>query len=310
VAARAEAAAVAQPRTFSERLVRALKRAPLHLGLLAIAIIWLVPTVGLAVTSIRPRSDILSSGWWHVFTSHLTFENYGKVIHTAGMGHAFLNSIYITLPATILPLTLGALAAYAFAWTRFPFRDTVFLCIVALMVVPIQSAFVPLLKMFRTWDLDVNLFNVGLIHWAHLNNSFWGIWFAHTAFGLPLAIFLFRNFFITLPKDLIEAARMDGASEFAVFRRVVLPLSVPALASFGIFQFLWVWNDLLMALVFVSDPAKQPMTVKITTLLSTYGVEYQLLSAAAFLLMILPLVVFFALQRYFVQGLLAGSVKS
>jgi alpha-glucoside transport system permease protein len=295
---------------MGERLARALRRSPVHIGLLLIAVIWLVPTIGLAIMSIRPRSDILASGWWHVFTSHLTFENYGKVIHTAGMGHAFLNSVYITLPATILPLALGALAAYAFAWTRFPFRDTVFLLIVALMVVPIQTAFVPLLKLFRNWDVDINLFDVGLIHWAHLNNSYWGIWLAHTAFGLPLAIFLFRNFFITLPKDLIEAARIDGASEFAVFRRVVLPLSVPALASFGIFQFLWVWNDLLMALVFVSDPSKQPMTVKITQLLSTYGVEYHLLSAAAFLLMLLPLVVFFALQRYFVQGLLAGSVKS
>jgi alpha-glucoside transport system permease protein len=296
VATRVEAATLARPRTLSERLVKFLTRSPLHLLLIAIAAIWLVATVGLAVTSFRPRSDILSSGWWHVFKSHLILGNYGTVIHTAGMGHAFLNSIYITLPSTILPLTLGALAAYAFAWTRFPFRDTVFLCVVALMVVPVQTAFVPLLKLFREH--------------GHLNTEFYGIWLAHTAFGLPLAIFLFRNFFITLPKDLIEAARMDGASEFAVFRRVVIPLSVPSLASFGIFQFLWVWNDLLMALIFVSDPSKRPMTVKITDLLSTYGVEYHLLSAAAFLLMIVPLIVFFALQRYFVQGLLAGSVKT
>jgi alpha-glucoside transport system permease protein len=296
VATRVEAATLAPPRTLSERLVKFLTRSPLHLVLIGIAAIWLVPTVGLAITSVRPRSDILSSGWWHVFKSHLTLGNYGTVIHTAGMGDAFLNSLYITLPSTILPLTLGALAAYAFAWTRFPFRDTVFLCVVALMVVPVQTAFVPLLKLFREH--------------GHLNSEFYGIWLAHTAFGLPLAIFLFRNFFITLPKDLIEAARMDGASEFAVFRRVVIPLSVPSLASFGIFQFLWVWNDLLMALIFVSDPSKRPMTVKITELLSTYGVEYHLLSAAAFLLMIVPLIVFFALQRYFVQGLLAGSVKS
>jgi alpha-glucoside transport system permease protein len=296
MATRVEAATLVRPRTLSERLVKFLTRSPLHLVLIAIAAIWLVPTVGLAVTSFRPRSDILSSGWWHVFQSHLTLSNYSTVLHTAGMGHAFVNSLYITLPSTILPLTLGALAAYAFAWTRFPFRDTVFLCVVALMVVPVQTAFVPLLKLFREH--------------GHLNTEFYGIWLAHTAFGLPLAIFLFRNFFITLPKDLIEAARMDGASEFAVFRRVVLPLSVPSLASFGIFQFLWVWNDLLMALIFVSDPSKRPMTVKITDLLSTYGVEYHLLSAAAFLLMIVPLIVFFALQRYFVQGLLAGSVKS
>jgi alpha-glucoside transport system permease protein len=296
VATRVEAAAVAQPRTLSERIVGIVQRSPVHIALIVIAGIWLVPTIALGVTSIRPRSDVLSNGWWHVFESHLTLANYGSVLNAGGMRHAFLNSVYITLPSTILPLTLGALAAYAFAWTRFPFRDTTFLIIVALMVVPVQTAFVPLLKLFRE--------NGGL------NTEFYGIWLAHTAFGLPLAIFLFRNFFITLPKDLIEAARMDGASEFAVFRRVVLPLSVPALASFGIFQFLWVWNDLLMALIFVSDPSKQPMTVKITELLSTYAQEFHLLAAGGFLLMIVPLIVFFALQRYFVQGLLAGSVKS
>jgi alpha-glucoside transport system permease protein len=307
VATRAETAQLAQPRTFSQRLVGFVTRSPVHIALIAIAALWLVPTVGLAVTSFRPRSDILSNGWWHVFSSHLTLENYSKVLNSNGMGHAFFNSLWITLPSTILPLTLGALAAYAFAWTRFPFRDTTFLCIVALMVVPVQTAFVPLLKQFRNFDLVPG--STTFPGWT-LNTEFWGIWLAHTAFGLPLAIFLFRNFFITLPKDLIEAARMDGATEFGVFRRVVIPLSVPSLASFAIFQFLWVWNDLLMALIFVSNPSKRPMTVKITELLSTYGSEYHLLSAAAFLLMLVPLVVFFALQRYFVQGLLAGSVKS
>ena len=199
-------------------MVRWITRSPVHIVLIAIAALWLVPTVALLVTSFRPRDDALSTGWWHVFSSHLTLANYSEVIHTGGMGHAFLNSLYITIPATILPLALGAMAAYAFAWTRFPFRDTTFLLIVALMVVPVQTAFVPLLKFFRDH--------------GHLNTEFYGIWLAHTAFGLPLAIFLFRNFFITLPRDLIEAARMDGASEFAVFRRVVIPLSVPALASF------------------------------------------------------------------------------
>jgi alpha-glucoside transport system permease protein len=296
VATRAEAATLVGRRTISERLVGFLSRSPVHIALLAIAALWLVPTVALLVTSVRPRSDVLSNGWWHVFSSHITLGAYGEVIHAGGMGQAFLNSLYITIPSTLLPLTIGALAAYAFAWTRFPLRDTTFLFIVALMVVPVQTAFVPLLKLFREN--------------GHLNTEFYGIWLAHTAFGLPLAIFLLRNFFITLPKDLIEAARMDGASEFAVFRRVVIPLSVPALASFGIFQFLWVWNDLLMALIFVSDPSKQPMTVKITTLLSTYAQEFHILAAAGFLLMGVPLLVFFALQRYFVTGLLAGSVKS
>jgi alpha-glucoside transport system permease protein len=300
-----EAPVLAAPQTFSGRLARALSRSPLHIALVGLAVIWLIPTVGLGVTSFRPKSDIHSTGWWHVFShlGSLNAHNYGHVIHSAGMGHAFLNSLYITIPATILPLTFGAMAAYGFAWIPFPFRDSIFLLIVALMVVPIQLALVPLLKMFRDWHLNTPHLGIGVL-------AFLGLWFAHTAFGLPLAIFLLRNFFITLPKDLIEAARMDGASNFAIFRRIVVPLSVPALASFGIFQFLWVWNDLLMALTLISDPARQPMTVQVTNLLSGYGQEYDLLSAASFLLMIVPLIVFFALQRYFVQGLLAGSVKT
>src|SRR5262249_8154116 len=292
-----EAPAVARPTTFWGRLGASARRAPIHIALLVIGVIWLIPTIGLAITSFRPRPDIASSGWWTVFAHpHFTLHNYGSVIHATGMGHAWVNSLIITVPATLLPLTLGALAAYAFAWIPFPFRDTIFLVVIVLMIIPIQTSLVPLLKLFREH--------------GHLNNGYWGIWLAHTAFGLPFAIFLFRNFFITLPKDLIEAARVDGASNFLIFRRVVVPLSVPALAAYGIFQFLWVWNDLLMGLIFVSDPSKQPMTVRIPYLLSTYGQEYPLLSAAAFLLMAVPLVVFFSLQRYFVQGLLAGSVKS
>jgi alpha-glucoside transport system permease protein len=283
--------------TRSERMVRALTRTPLHIVLIGISLLWLVPTVGLALTSFRKPPAIASSGWWHSLTQwDWTLKNYDDVINATGMGHAWVNSVIITVPATILPLTLGALAAFGFAWVPFPFRDTLFLIIVALMIVPIQTSLVPLLKLFAQH--------------GHLNNGYYGIWIAHTAFGLPLAVFLLRNFFITLPKDLIEAARIDGASNLSIFRRIVVPLSVPALASFAIFQFLWVWNDLLMALIFVSDPSKQPMTVRIPYLLSTYGQEYNLLAAASFLLMILPLVVFFSLQRYFVQGLLAGSVKT
>jgi alpha-glucoside transport system permease protein len=295
--ATAESAVPIRAQTRSERLVHLLSRTPLHIALVGIALIWLVPTVGLALTSFRKRPAIASSGWWHSLTQwDWTLHNYDSVITSTGMGHAWVNSVIITVPATILPLTLGALAAFGFAWVPFPFRDTLFLLIVALMIVPIQTSLVPLLKLFADW--------------GHLNNGYYGIWLAHTAFGLPLAVFLLRNFFVTLPKDLIEAARIDGASNLSIFRRIVVPLSVPALASFGIFQFLWVWNDLLMALIFVSDPSKQPMTVRIPYLLSTYGQEYNLLAAAAFLLMALPLVVFFALQRYFVQGLLAGSVKT
>jgi alpha-glucoside transport system permease protein len=202
--------------------------------------------------------------------------------------------LVITIPSTLLPLAIGALAAYAFSWIRFPFRDTIFLLIVALMIVPIQMALVPLLRLFRDW---------GVADW------YVGIWLAHTAFGLPLGIFLLRNFFITLPRDLIEAARVDGASNLRIFLKVVVPLSVPALASFAIFQFLWVWNDLLMALIFVQNSDLWPMTIRINQLQSQFGGEWHLLSSGAFLLMIVPLIVFFALQRYFVQGLLAGSVK-
>src|SRR5438105_7175981 len=247
--------------TRSERVVRFITRTPLHVVLVGIALIWLVPTVGLAITSFRKPNNIASSGWWHALTQwDWTLHNYGSVINATGMGHAWVNSLIITVPATLLPLTLGALAAFGFAWVPFPFRDTIFLCIVALMIIPIQTSLVPLLKLFRDW--------------GHLNTSYGGIWLAHTAFGLPLAVFLLRNFFITLPKDLIEAARMDGASNMEVFRRIVLPLSVPALASFGIFQFLWVWNDLLMALIFLSgEPTRQPMTVRIPYLLSKYGPE-------------------------------------
>jgi len=293
----ATAQAAVRPResTPSERLLKFISRAPVHAGLLLIAVIWLVPTLGLAVTSFRPRGDIQSSSWWSALTDwSFTFHNYSEVLSKANMDRAFVNSIIITIPSTLLPLALAAAAAYAFSWISFPFRDTIFLLIVALMVVPVQMALVPLLRIFR--DLGVA-------------NSFGGIWLAHTAFGLPLGIFLLRNFFITLPRDLIEAARVDGASNLRIFLKVVLPLSVPALASFGIFQFLWVWNDLLMAIIFIQNGDLLPMTVRINQMQTTYGGEWHLLSAGAFLLMIVPLGVFFALQRFFVQGLLAGSVK-
>jgi alpha-glucoside transport system permease protein len=263
--------------------------------LIAVAVIWLVPSVGLLITSFRPRPDIASSGWWETLsTLNFTVDNYDQVLSGADMGSSFLNSLFISIPATLLPLFIGALAAFAFSWINFPFRDTIFLVIVALMVVPVQMALVPLLTLFR---------DLGIANW------YGGIWLAHTAFGLPLGIFLLRNFFITLPRDLIEAARVDGASNFRIFLRVVLPLSVPALASFAIFQFLWVWNDLLMSLVFVQEPDLLPMTVRISQVQSTYGVEWHLLSAGSFVLMAVPLIVFFCLQRFFVQGLLAGSVK-
>ncbi len=282
--------------TTGERLAAIFSRGALHLSLLVITLIWLVPALGLAVTSFRPRPDIASSGWWTIFqTAGLTLKNYEEVINTAGMGQAFLNSLYISIPATILPVIIASLAAFGFAWIPFKGSNWIFLGVIALLVVPIQMTFVPVLQILNP---------------LHLTQSYIGIWLAHTAFGLPFAIFLLRNFFILLPSELIDAARIDGASNLGIFFRVVLPLSVPALASLIIFQFLGVWNDLLMALVFIQNPNDKPLTVSISNLLSTYGTEWHLLSAGAFILMAVPLVVFFSLQRYFVQGMLAGSVKA
>jgi alpha-glucoside transport system permease protein len=282
-------------RTTSERLVRFLNKTPIHIALGLIALVWLAPTIGLLVTSFRPRGDIQVTGWWESFLQfRYTLNNYQEVLTSQGMLEAFVNTFLIAVPSTLIPLTLASMAAYAFSWLNFPFRDGLFLLVVALLMVPVQVAFIPLLKLFAP---------TGLL------NSFGAIWLAHTAFALPFGIFLLRNFFITLPRDLIEAARIDGSSTVGIFRTIVVPLSVPAIAAYGIFQFLWVWNDLLMALVFVQRGDSWPMTKAIQNLLSQYGTEWHLLAAGAFILMAVPLLVFFSLQRYFVQGLLAGSVK-
>jgi alpha-glucoside transport system permease protein len=287
----------APARTLSERLARFVGKSPVHIILGLIALIWLVPSIGLLVTSFRPSADMRATGWWTAFFDpNFTLANYERVLTAENMGGAFLNSLWITIPSTLLPLTIAAMAAFALAWVRFPFRDTIFLVIVALLMVPVQIGFIPLVVGFRESG-------TGLL------TNYGAVWLAHTAYALPFGIFLLRNFFITLPKDLIEAARIDGASNVGIFRTIVVPLSVPAIAAYGIFQFLWVWNDLLMALIYVQRNQLQPMTVKVTQLLGTFATEWSLLSAAAFLIMIVPLVVFISLQRYFVQGLLAGSVK-
>ena len=284
--------------TPAGRIVAALNRTVIHVALALIGLIWLVPTLGLLVTSFRPRSDIQSTGWWDISNLHLTVDNYRQVLEAQGMLQAFANTVFIAVPSTLLPLGICALAAYAFSWMRFPFRDTLFLIVVGLLMVPVQVAFIPLLTAFRE-----------LVPGLELTRGYGAVWLAHTAFALPFGIFLLRNFFITLPPDMIEAARIDGASDAWIFRKIVVPVSVPAIAAYGIFQFLWVWNDLLMALIFVQDASKFPMTRAIQNLLSQYGTEWHLLAAGAFLLMIVPLIVFFSLQRYFVQGLLAGSIK-
>ncbi|OJF10426.1 sugar ABC transporter permease [Couchioplanes caeruleus subsp. caeruleus] len=276
----------------AERLVR---RAPLHLALWAIALAWLAPVVGLLITSLRPKSDILSTGWWAaVVQPRFTFDNYAEVLGSHGMLGALLNSLQITIPSTLIPLVVAAFAGYAFAWLRFPYRDTIFMVIVALMMVPVQLGFIPLLHLLGD---------------AGLTQNFTGIWLVHSAYALPFGVFLLRNFFVGLPSSIIEAARLDGAGEFRIFRTLVVPLSTPAIASYGIFQFLWVWNDLLMALVYAQNPAASPMTRQIQGLLSEFGTEWHLLAAGAFVLMVVPLTVFFGLQRYFAHGLLSGSVK-
>ena len=282
-------------RTFAQQVTRFIQHSPIHIVLGLIGLVWLLPSVGLLITSFRPSSDMRASGWWTVLTNpNFTLDNYQRVLEGEGIGGAFLNSVYITVPSTLIPLVIASLAAFALAWIKFPLRDTTFLVIIGLMMIPVQIGFIPLVQGLRPTGLLTN---------------FGAIWLTHAAYALPFGIFLLRNFFITLPKDLIEAARIDGASNLGIFRTIVVPLSVPAIASYGIFQFLWVWNDLLMALVYVQRNAAQPMTVKITQLLGTYASEWSLLAAASFLVMVVPLIVFFSLQRFFVQGLLAGSVK-
>jgi len=265
---------------------------------LLIAVLWTVPTLGLFVTSFRPELDIRRSGWWTAFSNpQFSVDNYNEVLYGGGNNFAtlFVNSLVITLPAVIIPITLALLAAYAFAWIKFPGRNLLFVAVFALQVVPIQVTLIPLLTLY----VD-----------AGLAGSFWTIWLSHSIFGLPLAIFLLHNFMKEIPASLVEAARMDGAGHVKIFFQVLLPLLTPAIAAFGVFQFLWVWNDLLVALTFAGGaPDVVPLTVRVAELAGTRGSDWYLLAAGAFVSIVLPLAVFLGLQRYFVRGLLAGSVK-
>ena len=266
---------------------------------LLIALLWTIPTFGLAITSVRPPRDIATSGWWTWFKDPtITLDNYRRVLSstgTGGLGSYFVNSFVIVIPSVIIPISLAALAAYAFAWIDFRGRNLLFVVIFALQIVPIQVTLIPLLTAYND---------------AGLAGSFWSIWISHSIFALPLAIFLLHNFMKEIPKELIEAARMDGAGHVQIFFRVLLPLLTPALAAIGIFQFLWVWNDLLVALTFSgASPDVQPITVALANLSGTQGTAWHLLSAGAFISIAIPVAVFLALQRFFVRGLLAGGLK-
>jgi alpha-glucoside transport system permease protein len=290
-------------------LRRLTARLPLHVGIIGIAAIWSVPTIALLVSSFRDPTAIATSGWWTAIREPLDFtiDNYQRVLDQRGMARSFVNSLIISVPSTVLVIFVAALAAYAFAWMRFPGRNLLFLVVVGLLVVPVQMTLIPVLRLYTDLTIDTELPILGGRLFG--TGSFTGMWAAHTAYGLPFAAYLLRNFFGALPRDLFESAYLDGASDLRVFFRIVLPLSMPAMAALAIFQFLWVWNDLLVALILLGDPDLAPMTLTITNLVSSFGTQYQLLTAAAFISMALPLVIFFALQRYFVQGLLAGAVK-
>jgi len=283
-----------------------------RIAVLVIVLIWIIPTLGVLITSFRPEELVDRTGWWTIFADPFqdggwTFENYRLALEQGGLGNAFLNSLAVAIPATVIPITIAAFAAYAFSWMEFRGRYVMFVAVVGLLVVPLQMTLIPILQLYNNGavigryivfpDLD-------------LVGTFLGVWVAHTAFGLPLAIYLLRNYIGSLPSSIIESARIDGADHFTIFWRLIIPLSVPALAAFAIFQFLWVWNDLLVAYVFLGGTSQsRVLTIALASLVGPRGEDWHLLTAAAFITMALPLLVFFSLQKYFVRGLTAGAVK-
>jgi alpha-glucoside transport system permease protein len=276
---------------------------------LVIAVLWTVPTVGLLISSFRPQADVQGNGWWNFFTNpSVTLANYRAVLKGSDTDLAtyFVNSIVITLPAVIIPISIATMAAYAFAWMKFPGRDLLFVAVFALQIVPIQVTMIPLLKMYVNPPFGLPQLAGG----DAPGGGFYTIWLSHSIFALPLAIYLLHNFMKEIPAELVEAARVDGAGHVRIFTRIMLPLMAPAIAAFGIFQFLWVWNDLLVALVFGGGSLDiSPLTVRLAELSGTRGQDWHLLAAGAFVSLIVPLIVFLAGQRYFVRGLLSGSVK-
>ncbi|WP_406041538.1 carbohydrate ABC transporter permease [Micromonospora sp. NBC_00898] len=301
--------------TVAGRVRKRLNSRTATLVSIVIALLWTIPTFGLFISSFRPENDIKSTGWWTFFTNpQFTLENYQEVLFSSSsssgqLASYFINSLAITIPSVLFPIAFASLAAYALAWINFKGRDLLYIAIFALQIVPLQMALVPLLKFFST---GVTIAGVTVLPaWDLVDEQkFAQVWFAHTCFALPFAVYLLHNFISQLPRDLMEAARVDGATHPKIFRTIVLPLITPALAALGIFQFLWVWNDLLVALIFAGGTSETaPLTVRLAEMAGTRGNEWQRLTAGAFVSIVVPLTVFLSLQRYFVRGLLAGSVK-
>jgi alpha-glucoside transport system permease protein len=287
-------ARLSERETVPGKLIRFTMRAPVNIFIVLLGLLWLIPTLGLFLTSILPAQAFTVKGWWQIFSkpSLATWSNYDQVLHNHAITHSLWITVQIAVGNTLIVVIVGALAGYAFAWLEFPGRDWIFLVVIGLLVVPLQMALIPMFTLYN----HLSLYDTVL-----------GIVLFHVAFGLPFAIFLLRNFFAGIPKDIMESARIDGASELRIFVRLILPLGLPAIASLAIFQFLWTWNDLIVALTFGQNV--QPITVAIFSNLRQFGANIDLIAPASFISLIIPLAVFFAFQRYFVQGLLAGSVK-
>ncbi|MGZ8437659.1 MAG: carbohydrate ABC transporter permease [Candidatus Limnocylindrales bacterium] len=288
----------------SRRRSRPSRRVVLNVVVIGIMALWLLPTFGLLVNSVRPAQAVASSGWWTGLLPpyNFTLENYQQVLSRGGMSQAFVNSLLITIPSTIIPIAVAAFAAYAFSWMKFPGRDILFVAIIGLLVIPLQTTFVPLLNLLG--PKGIHLLGAG-------PGAFVAVWMAHTGYGLPFAIYLLRNYMGGLPREVFESASIDGAGHATAFFRLAIPMSVPAIAALVIFQFLFVWNDLLVALMFIgaANAPNLPLTMAVASLATSLGGDWQLLMAAAFISMALPLIVFFALQRYFVRGITGGAVK-
>ncbi len=280
---------------------------PTHIVVIFLMIVWLIPTIGLFINSFRSSQAVQSTGWWNIIfqPSQLTLENYRYVLGQSNIWPGFINSLFISIPATVIPIFVAAFAAYAFAWMHFPGRNVLFVAVVGLLVVPLQTTFIPVLEMFAAVHV-----HLGPIQIDSLNGQFLAVWLAHTGYGLPFAIYLLRNFMGELPREVFESAYIDGASPVTAFFSLALPMSVPAIAALAIFQFLFVWNDLLVALIYIgTNVQNQPLTLVVANLVNSYGSGWWYLAAAAFISTALPLAVFFALQRYFVRGIVGGSVK-